>query len=224
MPISTFRYASISTGGSISVPVQIMPDVFPINSGSASSSGTTATIPSNALVFLSMAATGANDSFTSVVDSVGNHYNVNVSTSDGSNGAQAIIWLVTTSSIPSGTTYTAVTSDGSQWGIGEGWYASGAVGGLDTQHGIDNDVSNGTTSISLSTGSLAESVEIIIGAFNTNGNAVTWTESSGFTTLHNDTFSITSYQIVSSSSSVTWNPTFTATGPCNAVLASFKSV
>lgn len=215
---------------SISIPTSIIGDIFPINSGADTTTGTlksgsattTSQIPANALFFMSIAATGANDSFTSVTDSAGNTYSV-VETSDGSNGAQAIAWLIPSSPIPSGTSITAVTSDASQWGLGTGYYVTGAAGGLDKQNSVNNDNLNTVTSISLATGTLALASEIVIGVFNTNGNAVTWTEASGFSTLHNDTFSITSYEIVSSSSSVTWNPTFTATGPLNAVLASFKA-
>lgn len=215
----------------ISTPVNIIGDVFPINSGSDTTTGTlksgssttNAVIPANALFFMSIAATGTSDSFTNVKDSAGNNsYNL-IQTSDVSNGSQAIAWLIPAAAIPQGTKITATTSDGSTWGLGTGYYVTGASNGLDKQNSLNNDGSNNVTSISLSTGALAVASEIVVGVFNTNGNGVTWTEASGFTTLHNDNFSLTSYEIVSTASSVTWNPSFTATGPLNAVLASFEA-
>lgn len=222
MTIQSFRYAPLTATLPIpTAPVNFLPDVFPINSGSATS-GSTASVPANALVFANIITTGGNDSFTSVTDNHGNTYNV-IQTTDASNAAIGLMWLVVPSSLPTGTTLTAVTSDGSQWGVGEAFYTTNATGGADVHSVHNDDSSNGTSSLSLSTGSLGETSEIIIGVFNTSGNGVTWTESSGFTTLHNDTFNITSYQVVSSSSSVTWNPSFTATGPFNCILGAFKA-
>lgn len=221
MPISSYRYALSSSLPIPTTPVNFLPDVFPIVSGSPTS-GSTTTVPANALVFANIIATGANDSFTSFTDSTGNTYNL-IQTTDVSNPAIALAWKVVPSSLPSGTTFTAVTSDTSNWGIGQAFYTTNATGGVDTQASHNDDTTNGTTSLSLSTGALSEVSEILVGIFNTSGNAVTWTEDSNFNTLHNDTFNITSYRIVSNSSSVTWNPSFTATGPFNCILASFKA-
>lgn len=206
-------------------------DIFPINSGSATTTGTlktgsattTSIMPVGSLFFANIGATGTSDSFSSFVDSGGLNTYSFVQTSDASNPAISLVFSVLTHSLPVGSTFTATTSDGTTWGIGNGYFVTGATGGLDKQTSVNNDA--GATSLSLSTGSLSEATEIIIGGFNNNASGTgTWTEANGFTTLHNDTFNITSYRIVSNSSSVTWNPSWQTSGIFNAVLASFKSI
>lgn len=220
MTISTFRYALASSPIIIGTPFAILADTFPVNSGAATANTTTPAVTAGTLVFMNLISTD-NTGFTSLVDSAGNSYNLSTNIQDVSNVTLCLAWSIVTHAIPIGSTFTAVTTSAAQWGVGQVFAVTGPIVGLDKSSSVNNDSTTGT-SLSLSTGVLTSSPEIVVGIWNTNGTGVTWTEDASFSTLHNDTFNITSYQTVSSTSSVTWHPTFTATGPFNAIVGSFR--
>jgi hypothetical protein len=130
------------------------------------------------------------------------------------------LWYVSNSAhdLPSGGSVTCTTSNGSAYALGA-WKVSGANGGLDAS--VSSNSGN-ASSITIATGTLAYANEIVFGSERyTEG---TYTEGAGFTTLTNAANSVTAaYEIVSSTGSVTWAPSWSSGSNASGTVASFKA-
>lgn len=101
------------------------------------------------------------------------------------------------------------------------WVITGTNGGLDKTAS-----EGGVGTVSLSTGTLSSANELVFGSVNV-GAGQTVTEASGFTTLvaygNGTTNADIAYQIVSATSSVTYNPSFCCASGGGANLATFEA-
>jgi hypothetical protein len=176
------------------------------------------------IVVLLFAWTGVNGAATGVTDSAGNTYTLAVQDpATASIGYPCAIYYCNNSAndLPSGGWIASTNSGATNFSIAA-YAIPGANGGLDVAMSAHNA---GATTLSLVSGALASANEILIGLMATTSNFGTVTEPGGFTLLSG--FPIggqdAAYEIVSSNASVTYNPSWTNSVACAAVLASFKA-
>lgn len=209
----------------IGTPVQLA--TFVANNISGNSITTTVDAPAGSLIIVFVSAwAGTNGTATTVIDSASNTYTLavqNVATVGQPYPGAIFYCLNSANDLPIGGTVTVSNSGSINQNVGI-WKVSGANGGLDA---INKTFSSGT-SLSISTGTLTSSSEIVFGGVGTAGSMTGYTIGSGFTELF---FGFTGsmsaagfgYQIVSSTTSVTWAPSWTGGGNKFGVLASFKA-
>lgn len=197
-----------------------MPIGTPVSLGTAVPSGFTTTtsvsisagIQANDLVVVLL---GPFDSTTGSVSSVSdgtNTYTQAVGAKSAGNGFGFEIWFsANCSAVSSSTNVTATYSTSVNMKM-----AVVRVPGALTVSPKDATASNTTASAtpSVSTGALAQASEIVFGAVGCNSQSGAYTEATGFTNVINSNtgnlFFGAGYKVVSSSSSVTYNPTLTA--------------
>lgn len=158
-----------------------------------------------------------------VTDSAGNTYVMAVSNTvtPGIPTSAIFYSLNSAHDLPAGGTITATWPAGNGQ-LSEAYDISGANGGLDVATSTVN--TGNVQTVSLSSGTLALPNEVIFAAVNPNNGDSGFTEASGWTTsgvgFGNYDFA---YQVANSTASVTYDPSWTASGsPISAVLASFK--
>lgn len=208
--------------------------VAPIGAPTAIGSTFIATFPPASFNFLSSAAVSAGNFLICYVAWGTNGSPSVASISDGTNsyvtaaslkvtaaGSQSEIWYkANASAVGSGATITVtMTVAGSGAGTGTVAYCF-QVANMAAASPFDVAASSttNTTTPSVATGTLAQSNEIVFGgSYNNNSAAATYTESSGFTNLVTRTGTTAQssgfgYRIVSATTSVTYQPTWNATG------------
>lgn len=206
----------------IGTPVQLLAAA---NVASAGHNTTGADAPAGSLIVVFIATwNGLDGTVTAVSDSAGNTYTLAVQPAAGASMPYpgAIYYCSNSANdLPSGGWISATSSGGDNFTIGA-WAVSGANGGLDATA----STSDNNSTVSLSTGTLGSASEIVFGGIGTRANLGTLTDPGAFTELF---FSATSahqpfaYDIVSSNSSVTYDPSWSNTAAFVAVLASFKA-
>lgn len=175
------------------------------------------------LVCAMLAPTGVTSAVGgTLVDSAGNSYSMVVESSDGVHIATSLWCDVITSSLPTNSTFTFS-------GVGGHYFleavSSNASGGTDKTS--TSNVVLGTT-VTTSTGTLSQAKELVLaGIFWTVNPSSGFTEPSGFTTLTTGSVEQNgqgdfAYHISSTTSSVTYNPTWTGNSTGTAFIASFK--
>jgi hypothetical protein len=213
----------------IGTPVRIIPKTenWPSNQHIA----TNVDAPKGSLIVVMVGAwASTNGTATAVTDSAGNTYTlaVQVPATSGVPYPAAIFYSSNTSNdLPSGG-WINVTNSGANAVIVWAGYVTGANGGLDATAQVG---STATTSVTLSTGALNSSNEIVFGGLSTTQNFTFQTCASGFTELWNNTNSCGgpfdnglgwAYDIVKSKTSITYHPSFNIVN-AGAVLASFMA-
>lgn len=192
--------------------------------------GTSAPAPAGSTIAISFAPyDSAGVPFvTAVIDSVGNVYFQEAATSAyavSGGFSSTALWVCVNASntLPASGTFTASGTWSSAIGIsiGTAFYFTGPNGGSD-QSAVATNTGLVTTLSVGPTGSLATPSDIVIAVAGSRSSFGTWTEGSGFTTLSNAGADVTSYQLVSSTSPITWSPSWVNAVPFGAVLASFN--
>jgi hypothetical protein len=209
----------------IGTPTAILAFETPTAGPPTTSTGTTVDAPAGSLIVIYAAAFNIGDTTMGSTCTL----------SDGDTAVRAIsntptvgaytstLYYVSNSAhdLPVGGTITC-NSGTNQTGLAA-WVITGASGGLDKTN--STQASGGVTSISLASGTLSTSSEILFGSINI-GSTQTLTEAPGFTTLvayaSGTTNADISYKIVSANSSVTYNPTFSGGGN-SGLLATFEA-
>jgi hypothetical protein len=192
---------------------------------------TTAQIPAGSLITVFVGASISNQSMSGVTISDGiNTYTLAIQNVQTSGVFSAGLWYCSNCiTVPLGTTFTASPAATGPVPFVSGIaYVSGANGGLDK---TNSSVSASALGFSLATGSLNNSSEVIFGALSTGATFLTYTEGAGFTSLYGTNAQILAggsnfvYDVVSSTSSVAWAPSWTAaTSPSySGVIASFMA-
>jgi hypothetical protein len=209
----------------------------PILIGNQENSPTTITTsvdaPAGSLIVVAVGCwDNQNSTIISVTDSALNTYDIAVQATAPSVSAPCGIayCLNSTNDLPSGGTIT-ITQSGLVQAILGAWIVSGANGGLDAAPaGVTPGA--GASSVSISTGTLAQANEIVFGFVTTSQSISVLSNPSGFTELWNNTATppgpidntmAFSYNIVSSTSTVTYNPSWTSAVNVASVMASFKA-
>jgi hypothetical protein len=215
----------LSGPAGIGTPVVLDSDDFFTGTATATSAATTAAAPAGSLVVIGFANYPL-ATFTSVVDSAGNSYALAVTGTPEIGFIESQIWwCVTTNNLPIGSTFTFNSSANNlSGGIG----IIGAISVTNASSGLDTTASGGssvTAPITLTSGTLAVPNEILVSAL-VYHNSNTYTEDSNFTNVLGGTNTLNAamgYRIVSSTASVTWNPSLSnpATEFSDA-MASFK--
>lgn len=184
-------------------------------SGATSVSCTTsAATVSGAQIFTVYAIGGTNNATISVTDSASHTYTEGTQLNGSSNIASvAPFWVLNASVVANGGSITGSQTGGSS---GNQYLSGASISGVATSNALDaqaaGTTSTGTTP-SISTGVLAQANEIVIGwILIHNGSGDTFTEAPGFTTGGTVTGGSPgavrwAYEVVSSTSSVTYAPT-----------------
>lgn len=205
----------------IGTPVQLTGTSAGTNSGSAAATTTTVDAPIGSLIVVAGTTGSINCTLTGLTDSAGNTYAIVQASAQSLNFGGGLQWVITSVDVPSGSSFTATTSSG-QWYLGGSWKVSGAQGGIDKSFsGTTNNVAN----ISQATGTLASASQIIFGHVALAVSA-TITESTGFTNLIGagaSGFNSTGYDIVSATTTVTYNPSWTPNEAAQWALLSFQA-
>jgi hypothetical protein len=206
-------------------PAANTPIVVGINTTANSSTlTTTADIPPNSLVIVTLVPASGANTVSTLTDGHGNTYTQAGSGSGGS--FPTFIWYssATPNDIPAGSTFTATGTDPSNTLILSIAYVQGYNGGLDKTNGAQTGT--GVTTFSLNTGgTLTQASEIVFGAWHPYSGVTSYTEGSGFTYLVNDVFANAglSYQVVNSTAQVTWSPTYGPATQASTFIATFKA-
>lgn len=183
---------------------------------------TIADAPAGSLIVVTMANFGGSAT-PGLTDSAGNTYTLAVGvTTAAPNNNQVFLYYCsnTPNDLPSGGSFTTATF--------QTFFAitalaiSGANGGLDiTQPYIDTSGSN--NSLSLSTGTLSQASEIVVGTMYLGPNVGPITEAAPFTSVNPSYNNIdTAYDIVSSTGSIIFNPSWGGGAQVTACLATFE--
>ncbi|HEX4043277.1 MAG TPA: hypothetical protein VHY10_16385 [Xanthobacteraceae bacterium] len=194
----------------------------PFNSGTAVGP-TTADAPIGSLVWLEPSSFTTNGvSVTSVTDTAGNSYSIIQSVA--TELTLSFAYSITTNDLPIGSTFTVTMSDGSQYGLNFNVYSVSGVASLDVSTAFTS--TSGGTSVSLSSGTLGTSSDLLIGSVICNGASCgTVTESSGFTNLTGAgalSFGSIGTDQPASTTSATYHPSWTSSHGYSAVLVAFK--
>lgn len=206
----------------IGTPVQIAAVSAATNSGSANATTTTVDAPIGSLIVVAGTTGSVNQTLTGLTDSAGNTYAIVQAAAQSLNFGGGLAWVITAVDVPIGTSFTATTSSG-QWYIGGAWKVSGAQGGIDKA--LSGATITSVSNISQATGTLASTSQIIFGHACLAVSA-TVTESASFTNLIGagaGGFNITGYDIVSVTTSVTYNPSWTPNEAASYAVLSFKA-
>lgn len=202
---------------SIGVPIIIQ---VSLNSGVASGSpygSTTATAPTGSTIVLAISVNSLG-SVSSLIDSAGNTYSLATRSAVGS--FEDEMWYCSNIiSLPSGGTWTAVTS-GTNYNVLGAAYVGGASGGFNQQA---NGGLTGTSN-TWTTGTLASSPQIAFASMQIS-LLTTWNEDSTWTTLSPNPLLTTpfSYKMISGTSPVVWSPNWLPSGAVNGVVATFQA-
>ncbi len=202
----------------------------PIQFGSNTSSvtGTTiattaASVPAGSLIFLAFVVPSSASAVTSVTDSAGNVYTVNATSQGWTSVRVQIAWCANCPALSSGTITATLGASVANKAV-SAWYVPG-ISGVDVT-GVGSGSGSATT-LTEATGALAQANELVFGAFATDPVS-TAPAASGFTlgsTVNTSAMSLNSgYKIVSSAASTSFAPSWTTTGQCGAIVASFKGV
>lgn len=209
------------------------------SNSSQSSTNSTITITTSAAITAGNLAVaffsfGSGGPTVSSVSDGTNTYTLAVRQKSASGNFTDEIWYKeNASAVSSGATITATLSASTTGGFGFAAYAA-QVSGIATSSSLDKTASSNTnsTSPSVSTGTLSQSSEIVFASSSVNagGNTCAYTEASGFTNLfklysQSQEDCAVAYQIVSSTSSVTYNPSWSNSGGngMETMVASFKA-
>jgi len=208
------------------VPVAICAVSNGISSGSASPTTSTVLAPAGTMVLVALNTGTLNEAVSSLVDSQGNNYTlVQPSTSAGSTN-NCFGWIIVPTSLPIGTSWTAVIGGASSWNLKSVWYTPGVVG---VDKAITSVVSVAGTSASVSSGTLTYRYEVGFAYIYFTGNGAgggTVTESPGFTNLVFNTpsaFNDIAYIDQSASTTqFTYAPTWTTSSTYTVILLTFQ--
>jgi hypothetical protein len=172
-------------------------------------------------VIVCVCATSA-DSVSALSDSAGNAYSKVVGQT--TNG-DAEIWYngsLTHAIVAGSTTFTVTTTAAHTYFLPIAYRVPGGLTSDKTTSG--NSAS--ATSISLATGTLTNSNEVIVGIALLGGTPATYTEGAGFTNSANPIFGNhidVAFEVVQATTTVTWAPSWTTSESYGAVLASFTA-
>jgi hypothetical protein len=184
---------------------------------------TTANSPLGATI-VAMFSTNMVLTLSSVTDSAGNTYTVGPTIQSGAGATCAIAYCVNAKALGSGGTITGTWSAAAT-NRGVTAYSVTGIASVDVV-GAGVFSASSVTSLSMSTGALAQANEVIFGALCVNTTAA-GAAASGFTVgsynATNDDI-VPFWQIVSSTASVTFNPTWTNSHNAAANLVTFKGV
>lgn len=198
------------------------------NSANSTHVTVTSTAPAGSLIVVACACwSSTNGVVSSVTDSQGNSYTIvqNAAAASVPYPGAIAYCLNSASTLTSGIDWISVTSTAVSQSTGA-WSMSGANSGIDVSIPTTGFGIKGKT---ISTGTLAQNNEIIFGLTATAGNLSGFTNSAGFTELafgiagSGNAFGF-AYDIVSSTSSVSYSPTWTNNNNVALVLVSFKGL
>lgn len=190
-------------------------------SSTASGSSITTTVDAPVGSLIIVAILSPQSTVTNVTDSAGNSYSKAIASTTTTGYSTSSIWYCNNSSIdlPSGGTITVTLSSGNYYAVAA--KTSGAIGGLD----LTNTTLVNSTSLSLSTGTLNQSTEVVFGMISNFEGSTSFVESANFTTLVTayDQANLLdlAYDVVSATTSVTYAPSWTGTVHVSGVIASF---
>lgn len=199
---------------------------------------TSASLTAGNLAVLVFMCNGTTNTISSVSDGTNSYSKFFRSTNSNGNGIVLEVWVCPNcSAVSSGATVTInFSAYGSSSYSAIMFQASGlAVASVTDKFATNTAAGSASGNISASTGTLSQSAELVICAFGLGGGAAapTVTPSAGFTNLTatndgvNNTNLEVSYDIVSSNSSVTGDPSWSVSGSPNAAsvaVFSFNSV
>jgi hypothetical protein len=191
-----------------------------VASGSPFTMGVAAPVGSLIIALFTHQSPGT-QSISAVVDSVSNSYSKAVSLSNASTNYYAVeIWYAkAATALPSGGTITATSTDTQ---AGQFISVKGVTRKLDA---TTSALIASTTTVSLTSGTLACPREFVVAGFNPTSTAGVYTEATGFTDIDATYMGQAggmAYHITSSTASVTWNPSWITALYSPAVLATFK--
>lgn len=210
----------------IGSPVQLTDTTVPA-AGTSSTFTTIADSPAGNAIFVAEAQAASNFAGTpSCSDSAGNTYSlVNVTSLVGPpNESVVLFYALSALHLPLGGTITVTDGVGSTRRLISGISVPG-ITALDVNPA--GNTSAGTAAPSISTGTLAQAEEIVLGFIGvSSGNSDTYTESAGFTSATAQGILTNklhfAYQIVAATTSVTFAPTLGTSRPVAYNAVSFK--
>jgi hypothetical protein len=188
---------------------------------------TTKAVPAGSTIVVFAASWGASTvTITGVTDSAGNTYTQSVQTAslDAAVENCALFASINTAfNLPVGSNFTITSSDGTP--ISAAVVAlPGKTGGVDTTAKINNHAA--ATSLSLASGGLATTTETVVAGMWPAAGTSTWTGSAGFTVVDQAAASAgdgdAEFQVQTTNTGVTWNPSWITSVKFAAVLASYK--
>ena len=197
------------------------------NSNAPTAATTTATVPIGSLVLFAAYPNTTGTTITSVTDQGtggSNTYTVvPVTATAGVTGATVAYVASTTHTIPSGTTFTVTTSDGSQYNPRGAWFSTAYSGGCDESN-FATTATVATAVAGLSTGTLTNAADLAFGyvaPFASTSGSIT-TPSSPWINLYNNGHTHFDYALPAATTSLAYAPTWTTSSNYSAVLLSFK--
>jgi hypothetical protein len=191
------------------------------NTALGTSTTLTTAVPTYALVVVfvvdpnaaGLSATGG------VNDSTGNIYLPAAASAPGAAFGCSLYYCQNAVAIPVGGTFTVSGLSGQTQYSGGMVYITGANSGIDKT----NSGSATGTSLSIATGTLGASNEIVVGVMNSNNGLTGATDGGGFTSLTRAVFNTDfGYQIVSSNASVSYTVSGFTSGNAAGCVASFQ--
>lgn len=180
---------------------------------------TGASASAGSLLVISFGVWGGSPNVTAVTDSAGNSYSSAYTFNPGTSHNSSVWYCSNCLALGSGSTVSFTTGGGTA--EIKMVAVSGANGGVDISSGT---AISAQTTYSQSTGILANASEIIFGGLTTQAGTagIATSEGNGFTSL-GQTYQDFAYLIVSSTASVSYNPTWNGTVSGQSVLVSFQA-
>lgn len=195
-------------------------------SGSAATTAPSlADVPAGSLIVIAVDTGYTDQTFSSCTDNAtggSNAYSRVQASANASVANNAIVYSISVNDLPLGSEWTCTTSGGGTWAVRGAWYASGYEGGLDVSATL-NQPTAGTSVAGVSTGTLSNAGDLVVGYVYPNAGTVTaFTESPGFTNLFNNGFNSIDYALPGVVTSLAYAPSWTGGSSIySAALAAF---
>jgi hypothetical protein len=209
---------TVTTHGGVNL---VLDSISTFKNSGVASIVTTGDAPAGSLIFAFVGASnGSPDTITALTDSAGNTYTLAAQSAGAAGFFNTSIWFCNDAlHLPVGSTFTATTASAGTYVIAAG-YALGYSGGKDKT--TVNSAITGT-SASLASGVLTVANELVVAAVYNQAASVVYTEGAGFATLINHASFDFAWQIVSSTASVSYAPSWNTATNFTAVLATFEA-
>ena len=213
-----------------SPPTQIMlTSAAAINSGTATTLTTTVDVPVGSLIVnaVNVSSPSTNQSISTCTDNApsgSNTYTIIQHAATVGVLNAALCYSITVNDLPVGSKFTVTTSGGGQYDFKGGWTSSGYPGGLDVSAAV-NQATPGTSVAGLSTGTLSNSTDLVIGYAYVGGTGAgyTITPSAGFINLYNNIYNSIDYALPGALTSLAYAPSWTGgSAAYSAVVAAFS--
>lgn len=213
------RHINAGAGGIGTLVLTQVIDYAGFTSG-GNSDAMTVDSPIGSSIFLFTAVYDTNVTMSSCGDSAGNTYTAIQAAAASNVGPAEIFYsLNVTHDLPVGGTIHCTTSSGNPW-IVEAYKVANLNVGIDISKPLNTNTTG--TSISQSTGTLAQASEMLINYCQPNSVTSITAPTSPWTTLRNDNSQVISYDIVAATTTVTAAVSWSPTAFSSCILASFK--